>query len=191
MGFRGIEARRLKPIDFDLDRKVVTLNDPVKGNRPKQFKISDNLVSMMHLLIHRTQVNDPIWDAKPNTIRAEFCRKRKQLSEKLGNPKLERVTLHTFRHWKATKTYHETKDILFVKQLLGHKSIKNTLIYTHLVEFEDDDAFIVKVAYILEEFTELLEQGFEYVTDYGEAKVLRKRKLHTQSTLHPIYFISR
>jgi hypothetical protein len=63
MGFRGIEARRLKPIDFDLDRKVVTLNDPVKGNRPKQFKISDNLVSMMHLLIHRTQVNDPSWGA--------------------------------------------------------------------------------------------------------------------------------
>ena len=27
-----------------------------------------------------------------------------------------------------------------------------------------------------EEFTELLESGFEYVSDYGDRKVLRKRK---------------
>ena len=44
------------------------------------------------------------------------------------------------------------------------------------MEFEDEDNFTVKVAQNLDEFTELLEQGFEYVTDYGEAKVLRKRK---------------
>jgi site-specific recombinase XerC len=42
--------------------------------------------------------------------------------------------------------YHRTKDILYVKELLGHKSIKNTLIYTHLVQFEEENAFIVKVA---------------------------------------------
>ena len=72
--------------------------------------------------------------------------------------------------------YHRTKDILYVKQLLGHKNIKNTLVYTHLVSFEEEDAFIVKVASSIEEFTELLESGFEYVSDYGDRKVLRKRK---------------
>jgi len=34
----------------------------------------------------------------------------------------------------------------------------------------------VKVASSIEEFTELLESGFEYVSDYNQAKVLRKRK---------------
>ena len=72
--------------------------------------------------------------------------------------------------------YHRTKDILYVKNLLGHKNIKNTLVYTHLVNFEQEDAYIVKVASNLEEFTGLLESGFEYVSDYGARKVLRKRK---------------
>ena len=72
--------------------------------------------------------------------------------------------------------YHRTKDILYVKQLLGHKNIKNTLVYTHLVGFEEDDSFIMKIASNLEEFTELLESGFEYVSDYEGRKVLRKRK---------------
>jgi hypothetical protein len=38
------------------------------------------------------------------------------------------------------------------------------------------DEFIVKVASSLDEFTKLLEVGFEYVSDYSDKKVLRKRK---------------
>jgi len=44
------------------------------------------------------------------------------------------------------------------------------------VSFEEDDAWVVKVASSIEEFTELLEAGFEYVSDYEGRKVLRKRK---------------
>ena len=72
--------------------------------------------------------------------------------------------------------YHKTKDILHMQRVLGHKSLKNTLVYTHLVSFEEEDAFIVKVASSIEEFSALLESGFEYVSDYEGRKVLRKRK---------------
>ena len=44
------------------------------------------------------------------------------------------------------------------------------------MDFEDNDSFIVKVANNLDEFTELLEKGFTYITDYQDLKVLRKRK---------------
>jgi len=35
--------------------------------------------------------------------------------------------------------YHKTRDILYVMRLLGHKNIKNTLIYMQLVNFEGDE----------------------------------------------------
>ena len=38
----------------------------------------------------------------------------------------------TIRPWKATIEYHKTKDILYVKNLLGHKKIENTEIYITL-----------------------------------------------------------
>jgi pentose-5-phosphate-3-epimerase len=71
--------------------------------------------------------------------------------------------------------YHRTKDILHVMQLLGHKSIKNTLVYTHLVDFGGDD-FICKVAKNVDEAKALVESGFDYVTEVDGMKLFRKRK---------------
>ena len=72
--------------------------------------------------------------------------------------------------------YYKTKDILYVMKLLGHKSIKNTLIYTQLIEFEGDDQFVCKVAKTVMEASELIENGFEYVCTMDDAKPFRKRK---------------
>ncbi len=71
--------------------------------------------------------------------------------------------------------YHKTKDILHVKQLLGHRNINSTLVCTQLVNFECDD-FHVKTAKTLEEACELAKAGFEYFTEIKDVQVFRKRK---------------
>jgi integrase len=83
-GFRTIEARRLTPNDFDLIRKTVTLNNPAKNSLPRQFRISDKLISMLMPLLHKTDRDQRIWDSEPNTVRATYSRKRNELAEKLG-----------------------------------------------------------------------------------------------------------
>jgi len=91
----------------------------------------------------------------------------------------ERARFHTFRHWKATVEYHKTRDILHVQQLLGHKDLRNTLIYINLEKalFQNtEDESHVKVAETLEEACKLLEVGFEYVTDMDGRKLFKKRK---------------
>jgi len=71
--------------------------------------------------------------------------------------------------------YHKTKDTLHVMRLLGHKNIKNTLIYKQLVTFHDDD-FICKAAENVKEAKELIEAGYEYVTEMDGLRLFRKRK---------------
>jgi hypothetical protein len=46
--------------------------------------------------------------------------------------RLLKISFVTIRHWKGTMEYHRTKDILHVKQLLGHKQIQNTMFYINL-----------------------------------------------------------
>ena len=71
--------------------------------------------------------------------------------------------------------YHKTKDILYVMRLLGHRNIKNTLIYTQLIEFENDE-FVCKVAKTVQEASDLIENGFEFICAFEDAKLFRKRK---------------
>ena len=71
--------------------------------------------------------------------------------------------------------YHRTKDILHVKQLLGHRSIQSTMIYTHMVNFESEE-FTCRTAETLEKAKQLIEAGFEYVTDMNRYKLFKKRK---------------
>jgi hypothetical protein len=74
--------------------------------------------------------------------------------------------------------YHQHKDMYYVMQRLGHKSIKNQLLYVQLEEalFQGETEYISKVAKTEKEICSLIEAGFEYVTDFQGAKIFKKRK---------------
>ena len=89
-----------------------------------------------------------------------------------------RITFHTLRHWKATMLYHQTKDIVYVQQFLGHKTINHTLKYNQLAValFQDVGNYIVKTATTPEEATALLEQGFQKADEFDGLHLYRKPK---------------
>jgi len=75
--------------------------------------------------------------------------------------------------------YHKTKDVVYVKNELGHKNIENTMIYITIEKalFQvSSDEFVSAVAKTAEEACKLLETGFEHVCDFNGVKVFRKRK---------------
>ena len=104
-----------------------------------------------------------------------WMRVRNRIAKKLAEPQLKKIRLYDLRHYFATMLYHKTRDILYVKQQLGHKRIETTLIYTHLVQFKDDE-FHVSVGRTVEECCKLVELGFEYICEIDGSKLFRKRK---------------
>jgi len=77
--------------------------------------------------------------------------------------------------FRATALYHQTRDLLYVKEFLGHRSLINTLKYTHLVDWQTDE-FICKAARTIEEASKLIETGFDFVTQIEDVKLFKKRK---------------
>jgi len=172
-GMRSGEAFRLKWRDFDFVTKTVRVNNPEKHGNTRILKISDKLIAMLKSI---PQKSDNIFVGSVHSMRANFGIQRKRTANKLKNPRLLRISFHTFRHWKATMTYHKTKDILYVKKMLGHKSINSTLLYTQLISFEGDE-YDVKVAETKKERIALLEAGFEWIgEDSNSLTYFRKRK---------------
>ena len=172
---RPLEAWNLKWKDIDFANSTLTIT-PLKHSKPRRLKLSSRTVNQLSQL---TRNHD--WVFGDGTLRTyqHFLRNfeltRKDAAERLGNPRLRAISFRTLRHFKATMEHHRTKDILHVMQLLGHKSIKNTLIYTHLIDFQGDE-FVCKVTQTVDETRELVESGFDYVTDMYDVKLFRKRK---------------
>ena len=175
-GARRCEAFNLSWTDIDFVSNTVRIT-PEKGSRPRIFKMSDRLTRMLNCLPKKS---GRIWVYKNVFYLGKgFRRMRKQITQTLGNPRLLQIHFHTLRHWKATTEYARTKDLLYVQQLLGHRSIKTTLRYIQLVDIPQEERFISKVALNVKDATELIELGFEYVTgEYDDGgKIFRKRKI--------------
>ena len=174
---RFSEAFHLEQADIDLEHRTVNIS-PKKGSNPRMLPISHELVSMLSRLPKgSTRI---FGDISARTLRVNLWKSRKRVTRKLSNPRFNKMTFHSLRHWKATMEYHRTKDIIHVKKVLGHGNIQNTMKYIDMehaiFNSHDNDQFTVQVAETVEEARELVEAGFEYVTDVAEKKILRKRK---------------
>jgi len=174
---RSGEAKRLQWIDIDREKRIVTLNEPEKGSNPRMWKVSAALMEMLNAL---PRTSEQVFPGSLKSMKGTFLDTRKRLAETLQNPRLLRISFHTFRHWKATTLYHQTKDPYYVQHFLGHKKLTSTEIYINiehtLFEAGANDEFTVKVAEKPEEIKALLEIGFEYVLQKDNLIFLRKRR---------------
>jgi len=186
------EAWMLEWTDLDMKNRTLSCNNPEKNSRPRLFKLSPDLTQMMNQL---PKVNQFIFGCGRNIQqgkidparhrrlltrqKSRITRQRHRVAAKLQNPRIEKITYHTLRHWKATMLYHKTKDILYVMRFLGHKSIKNILIYIDLETAchpNGGDDCTTKVAKTEAEICSLIEAGFEYVLQKDDLAYFRKLK---------------
>jgi len=173
---RSGEAGRLRWIDVDMERKILTLNEPGKGGTARMFRMSGKLASMLDGL---PRYDERVFKNTSDSLRSSFFVSRMLAAKKLGNPRLKRITFHTFRHWKATMEYHKTKDLLYVKEFLGHRRVDNTILYIQLERTlfsVQSDEFHSAAAKTVEDARKLIEAGFEYVTEMDDLKIFRKPK---------------
>lgn len=128
-GLRLDEARNLKWEDIDFNREIIHLKT-AKGDKERVVFLHKHLIEALR--IFGTKETGPIFvsqrDGKYNkrTIQQII----KSASKKAGIKK--RVTPHTLRHSFATHLLESGADIRYIQQLLGHKDLKTTQIYTHV-----------------------------------------------------------
>jgi integrase len=175
-GLRPVEIGNLTVNDIDLEKGLISVYSAKHGN-PRVLKLkSETHASLCKYLKERElSLNDRLFPSG-SVISNTYERLKASVAKKLNDPELKKIRLYDLRHYYATMLYYRTKDILLVKEKLGHKNINNTLIYTHLVDFSDKEEFYSATANSVSEAAKLVEQGFDYVTDVDGVKLFRKRK---------------
>ena len=177
LGSRPIELTWLKVADINLQNGNVNITG-AKHTTGRNGKLKPTTLEMLKAYINKKRLNqnDRLFPTTSENISLIYRRVRNALARKLQDPTIKQIRLYDFRHYKATMEYHKTKDILHIKQLLGHKDLRTTLRYTQLLENLPNDEYHCKTATNIKEATNLIENGFEYVTEIDGTKLFRKRK---------------
>ena len=187
------EAWQVEWTDFDVNRRTLICKNPEKHSRPRIFdNLSPELCQMLQSLPKNSQFvftcsRTPLEHENPKSHLAYLKRQkcllqhpRSRQANKLKNPRIAQISYHSFRHWKATQLYHQTKDILFVMKFLGHRNVKNTLVYIDLEKLafpNGGDDYTGKATKDQTEALQLIEAGFEMLQVAPDGTIyFRKRK---------------
>jgi integrase len=175
-GMRPVEIMNLKVKDIALDQRQL-YPSVHKHGASRTLKISAQLRDSIqeHIIKNKPNLNDNIFKGNQTNYGNNYREMRNRLAERLHDPTLKTVRLYDFRHYFATTLYDKTKDILLVKQQMGHKRIETTMIYTQLLNYNEEE-YTCRTATTIKEATDLLEHGFTYIQDIDGIKLYRKRK---------------
>ena len=130
-GLRVSEIVVVKLKDIDSKRMVITLK-AAKGNKDRIVMLSEKLLILLR---------EYFKEYKPKTYLFEGIN-GEQYSTRSVQKVLERAkqkagikkkgAIHALRHSFATHLFEAGTDLISIKDLLGHTSLRTTMIYTHV-----------------------------------------------------------
>lgn len=142
-GMRISELSGLKFSDLNIDNNEIKVFG--KGAKERIVLIPDKVKEMLNIYIKtvRPLINTEGPKKQPNDDSYVFINKtgfklqpqsvRSVIKDTVNSLQLPKhVTPHVFRHSFATKLLNHGADLRVVQELLGHASISNTQIYTHV-----------------------------------------------------------
>ena len=129
-GLRVGEVVKVKVKDIDLEQKIIWVRQG-KGRKDRQSIISEKLIYVLGKLIKFKNAGDYLFVGQKSGSYLSARSVEKIFSQALGNSGIKKqATCHSLRHSFATHLLEDGVDIRYIQQLLGHKQISTTEIYT-------------------------------------------------------------
>ena len=136
-GLRLSECLALTVADMDFDRNQIRIRQG-KGKKDRQTVLSRTLLSEMKDYLIKFCPKIFLFEGQKggrysaSSVQAIMKRAVKKSGIK------KHATVHTLRHSFATHLLENGTDIRFIQELLGHKRLETTQIYTHISKIAFD-----------------------------------------------------
>lgn len=131
LGLRSGELINLKITDIHKQRAQVHIKS-AKGEKDRLLPFPASLKPILTIYYKQYRPKEYLFNGQNNIqYSRESLRKVFRLAVKKAGIKKE-VTLHSLRHAYATHLMESGINVRVIQELLGHNSIRTTMIYTHV-----------------------------------------------------------
>lgn len=135
-GLRVSELLHIRINHIDKDRKCILIKQG-KGRKDRYVPLSEKILPELRKYYIQYQPQEYLFNDSPGKpIREMEVRYLFRDAIRLAGIK-KPCTLHTLRHSYATHLLEMGENILRIRDLLGHSSIKSTLVYTHVASLSE------------------------------------------------------
>lgn len=140
-GFRVSEAISLKVDHVNLDTGRLFVRSG-KGGKDRVLWLSDDDLKLLEQWQKDRPTGSPFLFPTLKGDRHVYDVYMRQVVKRLARKAglTKNIHPHSLRHTFATDLYRETKNLRLVQKALGHSDISTTMIYTHLVDDELEEA---------------------------------------------------
>jgi len=140
-GLRVSEVTSLRPADLDMQSCRLVVKDG-KGGKDRVLWISEGLRDLVGEWKARRPESRWLFPTRtgnktsPRSVR----RTVKTYAHKAAIVNADEISPHTLRHTFATRLLRRSGNIRMVQKALGHSDLSTTMLYTHIVDDELEDA---------------------------------------------------
>jgi integrase len=132
LGTRPQELVWLTVNDIDLASGATQITG-AKNTKGRDGKIKIKSLALLRLYIEKKNLKgtDKLFNISSSNFANDYRHARNRLAKDYNMPELKQICLYDFRRFKGTREYHLSKDILHVKEVLGHtdNTLRSTLRY--------------------------------------------------------------
>ena len=132
-GLRISEALNLKVSDIDIFRKTIHIRS-TKNMKDRYTILSSKALKMLNFYLNRYKPESLLFFSlsdKSHKMQKRYCQQVFHDLVKEANIS-KNVHVHTLRHSFATHLLEHDTNLFYIMKLLGHSSIKTTMIYLHM-----------------------------------------------------------
>ena len=130
-GLRLSEILNLKISDIDSERMQIRIYQ-AKGKKDRYSVLAPSVLDLLRDYVREYQPKEYLFEGQGgDKYSASSIQSLMRKHRKLARIK-KKATPHTLRHSFATHLLDNGTDIRFIQELLGHKHISTTQIYTHV-----------------------------------------------------------
>lgn len=130
-GLRVSEVVNLKITDIDFDNLIIHIKQS-KGNKDRVTVLPKKLINEIKRLIAFKAGDDLVFESERGG-KLSSRTLQKVFENGLIKAKIQKkATFHSLRHSFATHLLENGVDVRYVQELLGHRNIRTTQIYTHV-----------------------------------------------------------
>ncbi len=123
---------RLKVADIDKERRTLHIRQS-KGKKDRLTILSDAAVEVINHYILMYKPETWLFPGQDSERHLTERTVQKVFEQAVKALKIDKdVSVHSLRHSFATHLLEEGIDIRYIQELLGHRSIQTTEIYTHV-----------------------------------------------------------